>query len=110
MRIVNIMNFVRQCDPRLEDSERILYETTAAQVALVKEYGYDNTFLLHDALTDQAYQELFAREADAHMELGLWYEIVQPLAEKAGIAWRGREGWRWDWHVVPGFSMAYTVQ
>ena len=111
MRIVNIMNFVRQCDPRLEDSERILYETTAAQVALVKEYGYDNTFLLqYDALTDQAYQELFAREADAHMELGLWYEIVQPLAEKAGIAWRGREGWRWDWHVVPGFSMAYTVQ
>ena len=38
MRTVNIMNFVRQCDPRMEDSERILYETTAAQVALVKEY------------------------------------------------------------------------
>ena len=39
MKIINIMNFVRQCDPRMENSERILYETTAAEVALVKEYG-----------------------------------------------------------------------
>ena len=30
----------------MEDSERILYETTAAEVALVKEYGLDSTFLL----------------------------------------------------------------
>lgn len=111
MRVVNIMNFVRQCDPRIEDSERILYETTAAQVALVKEYGYENTFLLqYDAVIDPAYQELFRREADGHMELGLWYEIVQPLVEKAGLPWRGREGWRWDWHVIPGFSMAYPPE
>lgn len=111
MRVVNIMNFVRQCDPRMEDSERILYETTAAQVALVKEYGFDNTFLLqYDAVIDRAYQELFRREADEHMELGLWYEIVQPLTEKAGLPWRGQEGWRWDWHVIPGFSMAYTPE
>lgn len=103
MRVVNIMNFVRQCDPRMEDSERILYETTAAQVSLVKEYGYDNTFLLqYDAVIDSAYQELFHREADGHMELGLWYEIVQPLVEKAGLPWRGQKGWRWDWHVIPG--------
>lgn len=111
MRVINIMNFVRQCDPRMEDSERILYETTAAQVALVKEYGFDNTFLLqYDAVIDSAYQELFHKEADEHMELGLWYEIVQPLTEKAGLPWRGQEGWRWDWHVIPGFSMAYTPE
>lgn len=111
MKIINIMNFVRQCDPRMEDSERILYETTAAEVALVKEYGLDSTFLLqYDAAIDPGYQELFRREADSHMELGLWYEIVQPLTQKAGIPWRGREGWPWDWHVIPGFSMAYTVE
>ena len=111
MKIINIMNFVRQCDPRIDDSERILYETTAAEVALVKEYGYDSTFLLqYDAVVDPGYQKLFRQEADSHMELGLWYEIVQPLTEKAGIPWRGREGWRWDWHVIPGFSMAYTIE
>ena len=53
MKIINIMNFVRQCDPRMDDSERILHETTASQVALVKEYGLDSTFLLqYDAGMD----------------------------------------------------------
>lgn len=111
MKVINIMNFVRQCDPRLEDSEKILFDTTRQQVALVKQYAVENTFLLqYDALIDPRYQELFLTERDERMELGLWYEIVKPLCDKAGIAWRGREDWTWDWHVVPGFSMAYTKE
>lgn len=111
MKIVNIMNFVRQCDPRMEDSERILFETAKEQVAMVREYGIRSTFLLqYDALTDAGYQELFRREHNDKLELGLWYEIVKPLCERAGIPWRGREDWSWDWHVVPGFSMAYTPE
>ncbi len=111
MRIVNVMNFVRQCDPREQDSETMLFETTSATVALVKEFGVKNTFLLqYDALVDAGYQALFRRERDENMELGLWLEIVKPLCDKADIPWRGRADWTWDWHVVPGFSMAYTRQ
>ncbi len=111
MRIVNIMNFVRQCDPRMEDSQRILLETTTAQVAMVREFGVKNTFLLqYDAVIDPAYQALFLQNRNDNMELGLWLEIVQPLCEKAGIPWRSCEDWPWDWHVVPGFSMAYTPE
>ncbi len=111
MRIVNIMNFVRQCDPRMEDDHRVLLEVTTAQVAMVKEFGVKNTFLLqYDAVMDPAYQALFLQNRDENMELGLWLEVVQPLCDKAGIPWRSSHGWPWDWHVVPGFSMAYTPQ
>lgn len=108
MKVINIMNFVRRCDPRIEDSEDILYETTRRELELVRELRLPSTFLLqYDALTDRRYQELFSG-AGQDLELGLWLEIVRPLTDAVGLHWRGREGWAWDWHVVPGFSMAYT--
>ena len=43
-------------------------------------------------------------------EFGVWIEIVRPLCEKVGIPWRGRNGWAWDWFVMPGFLESYTVE
>ena len=107
MKIINLMNFVRQVDPRVENSEQVLFETTRAELELCREYGLDNTFLLqYDALIDPRYRELFSC-AGEKTELGLWLEIVEPLVTAIGLPWRGRPGWKWDWHVVPGFSMAY---
>ena len=110
MKIINMMNFVRDVDPRVENSEQVLYDTTCAEFKLCREYGIENTFLLqYDALIDPGYIELFS-QADEKTELGIWLEIVQPLAEAVGLPWRGRPGWKWDWHVVPGFSMAYEPE
>lgn len=41
-------------------------------------------------------------------EKGAWFEVVQPLAEKAGLKWRGRDGWAWDYHANVGFLIGYT--
>lgn len=110
MKAINVMNFVRHCDPRIENSEEILYNTTRRELELVREFDLPATFLLqYDALIDPRYQELFSG-ADEKLELGLWLEIVKPLTDAVGLPWRGREGWEWDWHVVPGFSMAYTPE
>lgn len=110
MKIINIMNFVRQVDPRLENSEEILFNATRAEFDLCREFGLDNTFLLqYDVLIDQRYTDLFSK-ADKKTELGIWLEIVEPLVTAVGLPWRGRPGWKWDWHVVPGFSMAYTPE
>ncbi len=107
MKIINMMNFVREVDPRVENSEQVLYNTTCAEYKLCKEYGIENTFLLqYDALIDPRYIDLFS-DADDKTELGIWLEIAQPLVEAVGLPWRGRPGWTWDWHVVPGFSMGY---
>lgn len=109
MKIVNIMNFVRDYDPRYEGSAERMFALTESELELVQKYGFDNTFLLqYDALINPKYQTLFKTKADDTTELGLWYEIVRPLTDAVGLPWRGREDWSWDWHIVPGFSMAYT--
>ena len=111
MKIVNVMNFVRQIDERLKDSTERLLSFTADQLRLVNEYNIENTFLLqYDALCDDAFVELFRNEATEKTELGLWYEIVEPLTTACGIPYESENGWKWDWHIIPGFSMAYTPE
>ncbi len=110
MKIINIMNFVRYCEPRREENYRPrLFEATKGQLELVNEMGVDNTFLLqYDALCDEHYVRLFKEQATDRTELGLWYEIVAPLTYACGMPYRSERGWMWDWHIIPGFSMAYT--
>lgn len=110
MKTINIMNFVRQNDYRMPgDGVDILYQTTAAQLDLVNEFQLDNTFLLqYDAVCDPRYVSLFKENATDRTELGLWYEIVEPLTTACGLPYRSEVGAKWDWHIIPGFSMAYT--
>ena len=109
MKSINIMNFVRYIDERHEVSIEPMYEATKGELALVNELGLENTFLLqYDAIIDESYQKLFRENATEKTEIGLWYEIVRPLAEACGIPFDSKFGWSWDWHIVPGFSMAYT--
>lgn len=109
MKIVNIMNFVRRIDERKENSTERLLEFTKQQLRLVNEYDVDNTFLLqYDAVCDEDFVSLFKNEATDKTELGLWYEIVEPLTSACGIPYRSERGWKWDWHIIPGYSMAYS--
>jgi len=108
MKVVNIMNFVRQIDEREENSTQRMLEMTEQELHLVNEYGLDNTFLLqYDAICDEDFVSLFKREATDKTELGIWYEIVEPLTTACGLPYRSERGWKWDWHIDPGFSMAY---
>ncbi|WP_372632763.1 hypothetical protein [Cohnella sp.] len=101
---VNIINFIRGVEPR----EPIdLLEPVREQLALVQKHGLRATWLLqYDALIQPAFTDLLHREANASQEIGVWFEVVQPLAEKAGIPWRGR--FAWDWHAHIAFSVGYT--
>ena len=109
MKVVNLMNFVRRIDERAENSTEHLLSFTREQLRLVNGYGVDNTFLLqYDALCDGDFVSLFKSEATERTELGLWYEIVEPLTSACGIPYESQHGWKWDWHIIPGFSMAYT--
>lgn len=108
MKIVNIMNFVRTFEPRDAETEAKLFDTAKAQLRLCNEMGLEATFLLeYDALCDERYVELFRREAKENIELGLWYEIVEPLTSDIGIAYNSARGYRWDWNIDPGYPMSY---
>jgi hypothetical protein len=52
------------------------------------------------------YVDLLKKGLGPEHEIGGWFEVVQPLVEKAGLKWRGR--YPWDWHSHVGFSIGYT--
>ena len=105
--VVNIVNFARGSEPRNPSLD--LVEPLREEIALNTRHSLPNTLLFqYDALIrDDMMAE--ARKADPSLtEFGVWMEMCRPLTEKVGIAWRGRQGWDWDWHVNPDFLMAYT--
>ncbi|HPN36630.1 MAG TPA: hypothetical protein PK843_19170 [bacterium] len=107
-KIVNIINFIRLLEPRDPlITEDVLYQTVVKQIELMKTYHLPGTFLLqYDALMDPRYQRLLKSLPPGSFEIGAWWEIPQPLAEKAGLKWRGR--YPWDWHADVGFTTGYT--
>ncbi|MDR2618186.1 MAG: hypothetical protein LBC62_04870 [Treponema sp.] len=101
--IVNIVNFIRAVEPRLEMD---LYEPVREQLALLEKYGMRGTFLLqYDALLDETYVNMLRHGAH---ETGVWLEIMEPLVKDCGLPWRGR--FPWDWHSHVGFSVGYTPE
>ena len=107
--IVNIVNFIRLLEPRDSDiTQDVLYQTVVKQVAIMKKYKLGGSFLLqYDALMDPRYQKLLKTLPRNSFEIGAWWEIPQPLVEKAGLKWRGR--YPWDWRANIGFSTGYTL-
>lgn len=107
-RIVNIVNFIREIEPRdAHITKDVLYQTVVNQIKLMKQYHLGGTFLLqYDALIDKRYQDLLKTLPKGEFEIGAWWELPQPLIEKAGIKWRGK--YAWDWHSDVGFSVGYT--
>jgi len=107
-KIVNIVNFIRLLEPRdPRITEEVLYQTVVKQVEIMKKYKLPGTFLLqYDALMDARYQKLLSGLPKGSFEIGGWWEIPQPLIEKAGLKWRGR--YPWDWRANIGFSTGYT--
>jgi hypothetical protein len=73
----------------------------------MKQYKLGGSFLLqYDALMDDRYQQLLKTLPLKSFEIGAWWELPQPLVEKAGLKWRGR--YPWDWHADVGFATGYT--
>lgn len=107
-KIVNIVNFIRLLEPRdAKITQDVLYQTVVKQVEMMRKYNLGGSFLLqYDALMDKRYQTLLASLPKGTFEIGAWWEIPQPLVEKAGMKWRGR--YPWDWHADVGFATGYT--
>lgn len=111
MKVINIMNFVRQYEPRRTNKDHLMFEVTKEQLKFVNEEKLDNTFLLqYDVLCDENYVKLFKENVKENTELGLWLEIVEPLTTACNMPYRSEKGWRWDWHIIPGFLMGYKPE
>lgn len=106
-RIINIINFIRQTDYRLEKSDSLLFDAVQRQIELVNKYDFPATFLFqYDALINPQYQELMKTQLSPKCELGAWWEITQPHVEAAGLEWRGEHSWVSTANIA--FTPGYT--
>ena len=106
-RIINIINFIRQTDYRIENSDSLLYQAVKEQLKLINRYNLPATFLLqYDALIKPEYQQLLKSQLNQQSEIGGWFEITQPQVEDAGLKWRGEHSW--VSHANIAFSTGYT--
>ena len=105
--IINIVNFNRGAEPR--DRSIDMVEPVREQIRLMQENYLPGTFLLqYDALLRADILELLRPLAPEQLALGIWLELHEPPCRAAGLPWRGREGFEWDWHAHCGFSVGYT--
>lgn len=109
-KVVNLVNFVRGCEPR--DKNMDLYSPVVNQMEQNRKFGLKCTFLLqYDAMLRDDFCELFVKEVkQGDIELGVWFEMCRVLVEKIGAEWKGRPGYDWDWHVNSGFLPGYTPE
>ena len=111
MKTVNIMNFARSYEPRNAETEKNLLKTTREQMDLVNELGVDATFLLqYDVICNEEFVNMIKSRAGENIELGFWYEVVEPLTTACGMPYESERGWKWDWYIKPGFSVSYTIK
>lgn len=108
-RIINIVNFIRQTDYRVEHADSLLFETVQKQIQLINQYQFPATFLFqYDALINPKYQELMKSQLKENCEIGAWWEITQPHVEAAGIKWRGEHSW--VSHANIAFTTGYSPE
>jgi hypothetical protein len=107
-RIANVVNFIRNYEPRDPScTNEVLVSTVKSQIECMRKSNISGTFLLqYDALINPDYQHLLRDNTDVCADIGAWWEITQPQVEAAGLKWRGR--YAWDWFAQYDFSIGYT--
>lgn len=108
LRAVNIMNFIRAEEPR---EKMDLIQPVREQMGLIRAHGFPATWLLqYDALVEGPFVEFLKGEMPADHEAGIWLEMNRRICDDAGIAWRGRADWEWDYHVPVAYEIGYTPE
>jgi len=108
LRCINVMNFLRAEEPR-EPCD--LFAPLKEQMALLRKHDLPATWLLqYDALVEGPFVEFLKKEMPTSHEVGIWFEMNRKICDDAGVAWRGRPDWEWDYHVPMAYPIGYTPE
>ena len=110
--IVHIYNFIRMS--HTEPSRFLMddFDTLRRILILVKQYGFPGTYALkYDALMEPRYQKLLKEYLDENDELGVWWEITEPLCRRAGVGFRDtRQELEYDDRVDSAYCLGYSPE
>lgn len=109
MNIITVMNFIRgSVNPNFTFEQ--LFNRAKDEMEVLDDYDFKRTYLVqYDVMCNERFLNLVKAHTNDKTEIGIWFEFSRPLIDAVGFPWRGRKGWDWDWHIIPGFSMAYTL-
>ena len=106
LRCVNIVNFIREIEPRFPMD---MMMPVREQMQLITRHDLPATWLLQfDALVSGPFCEFLRRNMAPNHEVGFWFEMNQRHCQAAGVEWRGRPNYQWDHHPPVAFTIGYT--
>ena len=109
--IVNIYNFIRMSHVEPSIFIQDDFETVRNQIILIRQYGFPATYALkYDTLMEPRYQELLKTHTGEGDEISAWWEITQPLCQKAGVTFRGAWTEEFDERVNSAYCIGYTPE
>ena len=110
--IVHIYHFIRMSHTEPSRFIGDDFDTLRRILILVKQYGFPGTYALkYDALMEPRFQALLKEYLDENDELGIWWEITEPLCSRAGVAFRDtRMEQEYDDRVDSAYSLGYTPE
>ncbi|MBQ7840477.1 MAG: chitobiase/beta-hexosaminidase C-terminal domain-containing protein [Lachnospiraceae bacterium] len=107
--LVNIYNFIRMSHQEPSQFIQADFDTIARQIRILKQYGLPSTYALkYDALMDPHYQKLLLSSTDENDEIAAWWEISEPLCQRAGVTFRGKTSEVFDERVDSAYSAGYA--
>lgn len=106
MRCINIVNFIREIEPRFTMDMML---PVTSQMELILKHNLPATWLLQfDALVSGPFVPYLKQHMAKNHEVGFWFEMNEKHVKAAGVNWRGRPGYEWD-HLPPvAFTIGYT--
>jgi len=111
-QIANIMFFSRgmSCPDLVSNLKNIdRFPCSQKQLELMENYDVPFTYMLDfNAIVDPRYREVLSKFPNC--EIGVWFEVVRTLTDKAGIKYKGRDGYNWDFHCDASFSVGYPLE
>lgn len=108
LRAINVMNFIRAEEPR--EAMDLMLPLREQMRSLQKHDLPASWMLQYDALTEGSFVEFLKTEMPASHEVGIWFEMNRRLCNDAGVRWRGRQDWEWDYHVPVAYSIGYPPE
>ena len=110
--IINIYNFIRMSNTEPSVFVQDDFDAIKNELIHVKQHGFPGTYALkYDALMEPRYQNLLKDYLDENDEISAWWEISEPLCQRAGIAFHdSRNEEKYDDRLGSAYSLGYTPE
>lgn len=106
MRCINVVNFIREIEPRFKMDMML---PVTSQMEIIRRHRLPATWLLQfDALVSGPFVPYLRDQIPPNHEVGFWFEMNEKHCSAAGVEWRGRPGYPWDYYPSVAFTLGYT--